>query len=146
MGLISFTENRILWFRWWWDVAGIMPNFVSNTYFWRKKMICQTITNGVICLIKNKTAYREIIWHYNLFVLSFKPCTGKVFVFIERNFMHVNISKISYWSFPFCKIKTNIYLLPVLTLVVKIVSCEISTSGHECANGPWRSSTWTNVM
>jgi len=25
VGLVSLTEKRILWFRWWWDVAGIMP-------------------------------------------------------------------------------------------------------------------------
>ena len=29
VGLVSFTENRILWFRWWWDVARIMPLFYA---------------------------------------------------------------------------------------------------------------------
>ena len=27
---LSFTENRILWFRWWWNVAGIMPSYVVS--------------------------------------------------------------------------------------------------------------------
>ena len=38
VGLLSFTENRILWFtkcRWWWDVIGIMSEIygVSRKYY-----------------------------------------------------------------------------------------------------------------
>jgi len=54
VGIYSFTENRILWFRWWWVVARILPIVLIFKYqldfvqFKRKKTNRFRVTRAIL--------------------------------------------------------------------------------------------------
>ena len=55
VGLVSFTEKRILWFRWWWDVAGIMPilplNNIRHIHVYNLRLQYRFILDSFCCNI-----------------------------------------------------------------------------------------------